>query len=170
MAKQSNKLPRELKQLEAKEIDPSLLHIRELRCKSVNEESNLPHIKQPPTGPNGEQNITASPINVANNLPPPISQSAPETYCTTSAQSSSELDTGHGNMLDETIKQVTHKLHQTTVTSDIDNFNLDRTSAILNKPITTPSLINPGQDRMTTPPNSTKHQACNQNVQTKVTT
>ena len=47
MAKQSNKLTRELKQLEANEIDPSLVHIRELKGRSVNEESNVPYIKQP---------------------------------------------------------------------------------------------------------------------------
>ena len=49
MAKQPNKRPRELKQLEAKEIAPCLLYIRELRDRSVNEESNLPPIKQPPS-------------------------------------------------------------------------------------------------------------------------
>ena len=48
MAKQSNKLTKELKQLEAKETDPSLLHIRGLRDQNVNEESNVPPIKEPP--------------------------------------------------------------------------------------------------------------------------
>ena len=46
MAKQSNKLSKELQQLEAKEIDPSFLHVRELRGRGVNEESNLPPVKQ----------------------------------------------------------------------------------------------------------------------------
>ena len=47
MAKQSNKLTRELKQLEAKEIDPSLLHVRDLRGRSVNWESNAPPLISP---------------------------------------------------------------------------------------------------------------------------
>ena len=68
-----------------------------------------------------------------------------------SAQSSSELDTYQGDMIDKTIKQVIHKLHQISVTSDIDNFGPDRTSAIQNKPITNPSLVNPRQDGTTTP-------------------
>ena len=50
MAKQPNQLPRELKQLEAKEFDPSLLYVRELRGRSVNE-SNPPPLRSPP-GPN----------------------------------------------------------------------------------------------------------------------
>ena len=57
-----------------------------------------------------------------------------------------------GDMIDETIKQVMHKLHQTIVTSDRDTFDPDRgTSALLNKPMTTPSItVNPRQDRATT--------------------
>ena len=47
MAKQSNKLSGELKQLEAKDTDPSLLHVRELRGRIVNEESNLPPLNSP---------------------------------------------------------------------------------------------------------------------------
>ena len=44
MAKQCNKLTRELKQLKEKEIDPSLLHIRVLRGRSINDDSNTaPH-------------------------------------------------------------------------------------------------------------------------------
>ena len=71
MAKQSNKRTRELKQLEAKEIDPSLLHSRELRGWSVNKESCTP------TGPNHKQSITDDPA-IVTNLPPPINQSTPE--------------------------------------------------------------------------------------------
>ena len=90
----------------------------------------------PPKGPNGKQNITDIFASVTNNLPPPICQSTPETNCLTSAQSSSELD----DMIDETIQQVTCKLHQTIMTSDIDNFEPDRTTGeILNKSITTPA-------------------------------
>ena len=42
MAKQMNQLPRELKQLDAKVIDPSLLYIMELRGRSVNESGTPP--------------------------------------------------------------------------------------------------------------------------------
>ena len=42
MAKQTNQLSIELKQLDAKEIHPSLLYMRELRGRSVNEESFIP--------------------------------------------------------------------------------------------------------------------------------
>ena len=47
MAKQTNQLHRELKQLDMKEIDPFLLYIRDLGGRSVNEESGTPPIKQP---------------------------------------------------------------------------------------------------------------------------
>ena len=54
-------------------------------------------------------------------------------------------------MIDETIKQVTHKLHQTIMTSDIDNFDPDRTTGeIPNKSMTTPSSVNPRQNSNTT--------------------
>ena len=45
-----------------------------------------------------------------------------------------------------------HKLHQTIVISDIANVNPDKaTSAIPNKPITTPSItVNPRKDRTAT--------------------
>ena len=46
-------------------------------------------------------------------------------------------------MIYETL-QVMHKVHQTIITSDIDNFDSDRkTSAIPNKPITTPQISQP---------------------------
>ena len=40
MAKQTNQMKREMKRLEAKETDPSLLYVRELRVRNVNEESH----------------------------------------------------------------------------------------------------------------------------------
>ena len=105
-----------------------------------------------PQVPNWGQSITYNPTTATNNLQPPICQSTPEANCLTSAQSSSKLDTDQGDMIVKTIKQVRHKLHQTIVTSDIDNFDLNRaTSAIPNKPITTPSIaVNNRQDRATT--------------------
>ena len=151
MAKQPYQLPRELKLLEAKEVDPSLLYIRELRGRNVNEESNPPLIKHP-TDPNCEQSITNSPTTTDNSLPPPFCQSTPEVNSPTSGQFSSELDTDQGDMIDKTIKQVMHKLHQTILTLDIDNFNPDRaTCALPNKPMTMSSInINPRQARATT--------------------
>ena len=72
MAKQTNQLTKELKQLDAKEIDPSFLYIRELRGSSVNEESNTPHIRQPPTGPTHVQSISNNPTPSNDSLPPPF--------------------------------------------------------------------------------------------------
>ena len=141
MAKHPNQLPRELKQLEAKEIDPSLLYIRKLRGK-IKEESNLPPIMQLP-GPNHKWSIPNSPTTINNTFHHP--SATPEVISLTSAQSSSELDTDQGDMLDKTIKQVTHKLHETILTLDIGTFYPDRVrSAHPNKPMTTPSVtVNP---------------------------
>ena len=44
----SNKVVRELKQLDVKEPDPSLLNVRELRGRNVNEELHNPSIRQSP--------------------------------------------------------------------------------------------------------------------------
>ena len=128
MAKPPSQLPRELKYLEAKEIDPSLLYTRELRGRSVNEESNLLPIKQPPS-PTCKQSITNSPTTTNNSFPPSICQSTPEANSPTSAQSSSELDTDQGYMIDETIKQVMHILHQTILTCDIGTFHPERATS-----------------------------------------
>ena len=42
MAKQTDQLTKELKQLDTKEIDPCLLYIREFRGRSVNEDQACP--------------------------------------------------------------------------------------------------------------------------------
>ena len=71
--KNANQVVRELKQLDAKEPDPSLLNVRELRGRNANEELHIPSIRQLPPGPicvhstvqNIEKNIC---------LPPPINQ------------------------------------------------------------------------------------------------
>ena len=59
-------------------------------------------------------------------LPPPIHQN-PEAISLISAHSSSELDIDQGDMIDETIKHVTHKLNQTMLTSDIGITNSETT-------------------------------------------
>ena len=51
MAEQNSQVARELKTLDAKELDPSSLNIRDLRGRSVNEELHMPSISHPPLGP-----------------------------------------------------------------------------------------------------------------------
>ena len=48
MGEQNNQVARELKQLNAKEPDPSSLNVRELRGRSVIEKLHTPSIRQPP--------------------------------------------------------------------------------------------------------------------------
>ena len=48
MAKQTNQIDRELKWLETKETYPSLLYVRELRGRNVNEESHTPPLESLP--------------------------------------------------------------------------------------------------------------------------
>ena len=48
MAQQTIQVNRELKQLDAKETDPSLLNVKELRGRSVNEESHIPPLDSHP--------------------------------------------------------------------------------------------------------------------------
>ena len=50
------------------------------------------------------------PTMASNNTPPFIPPGAPEAGSPVHIQSSSELDTDEGDMIDETIRQVTHKL------------------------------------------------------------
>ena len=71
MAKQMNQLPRELKQLDAKVIDPSLLYTRELRGRSINEESDTPPIKKPSPDPIHVQSLKDNSTPIVNSLPPP---------------------------------------------------------------------------------------------------
>ena len=70
-----------------------------------------------------------------------LHQSTSEDTSSISAQSSSEIDKGQGDMVDETIKDVTHKLHQTSLTSDMGTTNSVRTpSACSTKTINTPNV------------------------------
>ena len=48
MAEQSNQVARELKQLDAMELKPTSLNVRELRGRSVSEEFQTPPFRQPP--------------------------------------------------------------------------------------------------------------------------
>ena len=71
----TNQLPKESKQLDAKEIDPSLLYFRKLRGRSVNEESSMPPIKQPSPGPTYVQSLDDNLTSVVDGLPHPYVRS-----------------------------------------------------------------------------------------------
>ena len=49
--KNSNKVVRELKWLDAKEPDPTSLNVRKLTGRNVKQELHTPSIRQPPPGP-----------------------------------------------------------------------------------------------------------------------
>ena len=99
-----------------------------MRGRSVNEESGMPPIKQPPPGPTHVQSINDNLTPTFNSLPPYICQSTLEASSSIAAHTSSELDTGQGEMIDETIKHGTHKLHQTILTLGICTTNPKRTA------------------------------------------
>ena len=171
MAKQPNQLPRELKQPEAKQIDPFLLYIRELRGSSVIKESNLPPIKHPP-GPNHKWSITNSPTTTNNSLPPPICKNTLKANSMTLAHSNSELDTDQGDMIDKTIKQVMFILHHTILTSDIGTFYPDKPTSAppqqtnYNTNCNHQSQIGQNYNLR----NSPKHQVYNQQAETNIIT
>ena len=71
----------------------------------------MPPLGQPSPGPTHVHDATQNPKPNTNDLPNPVSQSAPASICPTSPQSSLELDTDHGDMIDETIKHVQHTLN-----------------------------------------------------------
>ena len=90
--KNSNQVVRELKQLDSRKPDPSLLNIREMTGRNINEELHIPSIRQPHPGP---IHVLSTVHNLEKNicLPPPISQSTPALVNTILPQSSSDLDT-----------------------------------------------------------------------------
>ena len=103
---------RELKQLEAKETNPSLLYVRKLRGRNVNEESCTPHYTAF-SRPNQCAWYNPKPKNHSSPSTP-VSQSTPASISSISPQSGLELDTNHGDMIDET----TQTLNQTLMTSN----------------------------------------------------
>ena len=127
MAKQTNQVNRDLKRQEAKIIDPSLLYVRELRGKSFKEQSHTTPIRQPSPGPPHVHGATQNP-KTTSYLPPPVSQSTPASISSISSQSSSEPDTDHSDMIDETIKHVTHTFNQTLRTPSPCNISTNRDS------------------------------------------
>ena len=90
-----------------------------------------------------------------NHLPPPISQGIPASIRSISPQSSSELDTNHHDIIDETIKHVTQTLNQTFMTSNPCNTNTNKD--LINTPHDNISNLQPTQDvNLHTTPNITK--------------
>ena len=104
-----------------KEPDPSSFNVRKLRGRSVIEELHTPSIREPPLGPihvhGAIQNSNVNGIC----LPPPINQSTPALFSSISPQSSSDLDTDQGDMIEETIKQVTWSVNQTLLKTSTGN-------------------------------------------------
>ena len=121
MAKQTNQMNRELKQLDARETDPFFLYVRELRGRTVNEESLMPLLREPTPGPTHVHSAIQNPKTTNNYLPAPVGYSTPASISSISPQSSSYLDTNHGDMIDDIIKQVTHTINQNLLTSNAGN-------------------------------------------------
>ena len=63
-----------------------------------------------------------------NFLPPLISHSTPASISSILPQSSSNLDTDHGDMIDETIKHFTHTINQTLLTSNVSSATTNKVS------------------------------------------
>ena len=79
-------------------------------------------MRQPSPGPTIVHDTTQN-SQTTNHLPPIISQSTPASINSISPQSRSELDTNHGDMIDETIKHVTQTHNQILMTSNQHSTN-----------------------------------------------
>ena len=78
-------------------------------------------IRQPSPGPTHVQCVIQNPKATNYCLLPPISQSIPASFSSISPQSSSDLVTDHGDMIDKTIKHVTHIINEILLTSNVSN-------------------------------------------------
>ena len=125
MAKQANWLRKEFKCLLAKETNPSLVYVKELRGRNINEKSCSPPIIQPTPGQTHMHSVTQN-VKFTSHLPTPLSQSTSASISPVSPQWSSELDTNHGDMIDETIKLVTQTLNQTLIMPNPCNTKTNR--------------------------------------------
>ena len=119
MAEQNNQVARELKQLDAKELDPASLNVRDLRGRSANEELHMPSIKQ--SAPLCVYGAIQNSKLIGICLPPSINQSTAASVSSISPQPSSDLDTDQGDIIDETIKQVAQSVNQTLLKTSTDN-------------------------------------------------
>ena len=115
--KNSNKLVRELKWLDGKEPDPSIINIQELRSRNINEELHAASIRPLPPGPVHVQNTVQTLDNKYLLLPPPINQSTPAPVTAISPRSSSDLDRDQGEAVDETLRKVAQMLSQPLLTT-----------------------------------------------------
>ena len=61
-------------------------------------------------------------------FPAPIRQSTPASISSISPQSNSDLDTDHGDVIDEAIKHVTRTINQTLLTSNVGNTSTNKSS------------------------------------------
>ena len=111
--KNINQVVRELKCLDVKESDSSILNEWELRGRNVNEElhasSTTPLVPRPSTCTKNSKNLRQKKLS----LLPPISQLTPALVSAVSPQSSSDLNTDQGKAVDETIGKVVELFNQT---------------------------------------------------------
>ena len=104
-----------------KKPDPISLNVRDLRGRCVIEMLHTPSIRQLPSGlicVHGA--IQISQLN-GMCLPPPINQSTPASVSSILPQSSSELDTDQGDIIDKIIKQVAQSVNQTLLKTSTGN-------------------------------------------------
>ena len=143
---------------DAKEPDPSPLNVRELRGRNVNEELHNLSIRQSPPGPICVQSTVK---NIEKNiyLPLPISQRTQALVGTILSQSSSDLDTDQGEIIDEVLKKVAQTFSQTllmtTTSYPTSNLKLkQKTHIIIPQTVNQPSTLNTSdiQFQTITPP------------------
>ena len=88
----------------------------------------MPPIRWPPPHSTHVHGAIQNPEATNNCHPPPIRQSTPASISSISTQSSSDLDTDHGDMIDKTIKHVTHTTYQALLTLNISNTTSNKAS------------------------------------------
>ena len=102
----SNQVVRELKQLDVKEPEPSIINIQELRGRNANEELHTLSIRQPPQT-QYMYKVQYELYTKKLSLPPPISQSNPASVSMISPKPISDLDTDQGETIDVSLKSCT---------------------------------------------------------------
>ena len=113
MAEQNNQVARQPKRLDAKELDPTSLNVRELRGRGVSEVLHMPSIRQPASGPIHVHGAIQNSKLYGMCLPHPVNQSTPASIRSILPHSSLHLDKDQGDIIDETIKQVAQSVNQT---------------------------------------------------------
>ena len=82
------------------------------------EEPHIPLIRWPSPDPTSVHSAIQNPKATNTCLPLPINQSTPASIIFISPQSSSDLDTDHRDVMDETIKHIMQTMIQTLLTSN----------------------------------------------------